>query len=237
MVVPDMGSQISTDEACRRIDAIAPLLLWDVRRLLETRAVMEAGNQLVIQHGLLVGEAAETYNIIQTRLAMMLALDLARVLDVSVGRSKDKQDKASVPILAHHLDRPDVRGRLAKRAEDGIAWFAGVNEQACVDAIDEALELNRNIYADPVGATAIERVRELRTQRLAHSLYDADPARPFYSDLFLLADFARDFVGRVSQAIMAGDRDMSGPELRAMQSAQRFWSGALAGHHLQAAPR
>lgn len=224
---------VSSEEACRRVDAIAPLLLWDVRRLLETRAVMEAGNQIVIERGLVTDERAQTYNILQSRLAMMLAVDLARVLDITEGRSMDQQDKASIPILAHHLERSDVREHLAKRAATGIAWFADEDEKGCATAIDEALELHRKLRADQIGAAAIKKVRELRTQRLAHSLYDAEPAGPFYSDLFLLADFARDFVARVSMAIMAGERDMSTGEQGTLRSARSFWAVALDGSYLR----
>jgi hypothetical protein len=167
---------------------------------------------------------------------MMLAVDLARIFDDSAGRSKDDQDKASIPILAHHLGRADVRAHLEQRAKDCVAWLADVNVSACGAAIDEAVAEYEALRADVNGQAALSRLRELRTQRLAHNLYDKEPSRPMYADLFMLADFARGFVGRVSLAAMAAERDMSCREGDVSEAARAFWAAALRGNLLGPLP-
>jgi hypothetical protein len=219
--------ELTMTEAQRRIDAIAPMLLWDVRRLLDTRSVMDAANRMVIARGLVVGPRAEPYNVIQQRLAMMLAVDLARVFDVSAGKRLDSQDKASIPILAHHLRRADVRASLEERARSWVAWLADENAETCAASIDDALSDYDRLMSSDEGRKALERLRELRTQRLAHSLIDTDPARPFYSDLFMLADFARSFVTRTTSAIMGNSDDLSDREGYLTRSAEAFWAAAL----------
>lgn len=224
--------EVTVIEAQRRIDAIAPMLLWDVRRLRDTRSVMDAANRTVIARGLVVGARAEPYNVIQQRLAMMLAVDLARVFDVSAGKHLDSQDKASIPVLAHHLRRADIRASLEERARNWIAWLADENAETCVECIDHALSDYDRLVSSDEGRTALERVRELRTQRLAHNLFDKDPARPFYSELFMLADFARSFVARTTLAIMGHADDLSDREQHLSRSAEAFWAAALDGSWL-----
>lgn len=225
-------TELAVTEAQRRIDAIAPMLLWDVRRLLDTRSIMDAANRMVIARGLVVGPRAEPYNIIQQRLAMMLAVDLARVFDVSGSRHLDNQDKASIPVLAHHLRRVDIRALLEVRARDGIAWMANVSAEACAASIDRALKDYDQLLSSDEGRTALERLRELRTQRLAHSLFDKDPARPFYSELFLLADFAGTFVSQTTLAIMGNNHDLANRQEDLGRSADAFWAAALDGSWL-----
>jgi hypothetical protein len=203
------------------------MLLWDVRRLLDTRSVMDAANRLVIGRGFVFGALAEPYNVIQNRLAMMLAVDLARVFDVSAGKHLDAQDKASIPVLAHHLRREDVRASLLDRAREWVPWLADENADTCAASINEALNDFDRLLASDVGRAALERLRELRTQRLAHSLIDTDPARPFYSDLFMLADFARSFVTKITLAIMGGGHDLSVREDDLGKSSEAFWAAAL----------
>ena len=48
----------------------------------------------------------------QSALTLKLAMDLARILDLSEGRPAEAQDKASIPVLAALLTRPDVRDGL-----------------------------------------------------------------------------------------------------------------------------
>ena len=45
----------TAEEALRRVDEMTIALLWEVRRLLETRAVMETANQVILEKGIILG--------------------------------------------------------------------------------------------------------------------------------------------------------------------------------------
>lgn len=221
------------DETLRVVDQIVPAILWEVRAQVETRAVMEAGNRIVLDHGMVAGAHAAPYNIIQSRLAMALATDLARTFDASEsGRKADTQQKASIPILVHYLRKPEVREALERRAAGVTAWMANESREACTQALDRAIAAYDVLMADPTLSEAIKRIRDLRTYRLAHYLYHREPDRPMYADLFALIDFAAKFADDVTLPVMAGHRDMTGREEDVGRCALSFWRSALAGHQL-----
>src|SRR4051794_5389688 len=109
---------ISTSEAVRRVEAIVPMLADDVLRAIELHQTMEAANEIV---ALPLRDRrvdwAEPFSIIQNTLSLMLAMNLARIFDVSSTWPLDKQDKASIPILAHHLGQADVQHDLVTKAQ------------------------------------------------------------------------------------------------------------------------
>lgn len=221
-------SSPTAEEALRRVDEITIALLWEVRRLLETRAVMETANQVILEKGIIFGTHATTHQIVQSRLAMALALDLARAFDEDqAGRSLDDQHKASIPILAHHLARPDVRQALHARAKDSLSGVTGEPSQVFRQTLDKALESYAAFRADPLNVAALAKIRDLRTARLAHYLYDQEPSRPFFSDLFLLSDFAKGFVESVAFAVTAAARDMARGEADVAWAARIFWRMSL----------
>jgi hypothetical protein len=72
-----------------------------------------------------------------------LALELARIYDVGAVRRLDEWDKTSIPILAHHLDRADMRGKLRERAR--APHGTERDDKACAEAIDTVTQrLRRN---------------------------------------------------------------------------------------------
>jgi hypothetical protein len=218
----------TAEEALRRVDEITIALLWEVRRLLETRAVMETANQVILEKGIILGAYATTHQIVQSRLAMALALDLARAFDQDqAGRSLDDQHKASIPILAHHLARSDVRQALQARAAASWSGVTGEPAEVFQQTLDRALESYAAFRADPLNVAALAKIRDLRTARLAHYLYDQEPSRPLYSDLFLLSDFAKTFVENVAFAVTAAVRDMANGEAEIAWAARTFWNASL----------
>ena len=44
-------------ETLKAVDKIVPALLWEVRSQVETRAVIEAGNNAVLQHSIVAGHS------------------------------------------------------------------------------------------------------------------------------------------------------------------------------------
>jgi AbiU2 len=222
---------MNTDEALRRVRQIAPMLGDDVRTAVQTHAVLEAANDTIprgVNH-----EFAATFNAIQNALALKLALELAGIFDLSKRPPPEEQDKASVPVLAALLGRPDAQLGLEREAESN--WFPGVahigtigpegpsgeteaalrsleensgsdDRDSCRAAIAEFLGVVGRMVG-PEGA-ALERLRQFRNQRLAHSLFDRAPDQPpKYADLFLLLGLAKDAARHASLAIQGQNRD------------------------------
>ena len=114
---------MDTEEALRRVRRIAPILSDDVRTAVRSHAVLEAAND-TIPRGVKNHEFAATFNAIQNALGLKLALELARIFDLSKRGPPQEQDKASVPVLAALLGRADVQLGLEREAESN--WFPGV---------------------------------------------------------------------------------------------------------------
>jgi hypothetical protein len=182
---------IPVEEALRRVDAILPMLYQDVWIALRLRCVMDAANQIAVPLFEKPSYVGDTLAVVTNSMHVRLALDLARIYDVGTARRLDDQDKASIPILAHHLERIDVREKLCGRAK----WPKGTDEdsKACADALDVATMIKAIMARAPVGP-ALKRLKEFRDRRLAHRLYDKEPEElPTFDDLFLLTNTARTF--------------------------------------------
>lgn len=223
--------EMTVDEAVRRVDAIAPLLLSDVRKLLDGRQVMEVANGLV-QEGAGKGDRAVegvlAFNIVQQSLALSIAFDVARVFDVTANRALDDQDKASLPVLVHHLRKQAVQERLVERARGWVELIADENAEACRAALAQALDAFGAGAESAQGLAAQERIRELRTLRLAHNLFDREPDQlPNYGDLFRLADAAREVVEPAWFAITGGRAELPHREAWVQRAAVPFWTRAL----------
>jgi hypothetical protein len=87
---------MNTDEALRRVRQIAPMLGDDVRTAVQTHAVLEAANDTIprgVNH-----EFAATFNAIQNALALKLALELARIFDLS--KRPPQRNRTKRPFLS-----------------------------------------------------------------------------------------------------------------------------------------
>jgi hypothetical protein len=117
---------MNTEEALRRVRLIAPMLRDEVRTAILSRAILEAANDAIPKGlGGVHTEFAATFNAVQNALALKLALELARIFDLSANRHpSEEQDKASIPVLAALVGRADVQAGLERDAEK--TWFPGV---------------------------------------------------------------------------------------------------------------
>lgn len=86
-------------------------------------------------------------------------MDVARIFDVSERPSREKQDKASILVLAALLGRADVKARLGQTKL--IADFLTIAGQFDIAGSKEK--------------SALGRLRQFRTQRLAHALFNEEP--------------------------------------------------------------
>lgn len=257
---------MDVDEALRRVRLIAPMLRKDVRTAVLSHAAMEASNDL-IPKGMtgLHSEFTDTFGIVQNGLALKLALDLARIFDLSVGGRfpPEEQDKASVQVLAALLMRADVRARLEKEAS---AWFAGVSSigtigmapagaveaalkalgeehrtkdlSDCQAAIGDLLSVVDRLTEDGTEEkVALSRIRQFRNRRLAHSLFDKEPDElPRYSDMNLLLKIAMEVAKHASLAIEGLNTEFEDQAKRARKNADGYAACLLEGLKQKAIP-
>ena len=221
---------MDTTEALRRIRLITPMMRKDVETADLSSLVMEAANNTIPKG--LEGTFTPFTNIYlagQNALTLKLAMDLARIFDLSEGRPAEAQDKASIPVLAALLTRPDVRDGLL---QDAAKWIAGIEighpagspppdvleadpestkeghrsrfGDACQRAITDFLSLAKGLEVkDSDENAALVRIRQFRNRRLAHSLFDQEPdVMPKYADLDPLAEHRE----RNRQTRLAGRR-------------------------------
>ncbi len=230
------ANPVSLDEALRRVKLIVPMLHLDVRTAVLAHAVMEASND-IIPEGMegLHNEFAVTFNAVQQALAMKLALDIARIFDLSSSQKRppETQDQASVLVLTALLKRADVQTALENAAARG--WYPGdeyigvgapsAGFRAAVETIEadhrsEDRMACRQAIKDFLAATAcletsgsieegaLRRIRDFRNRRLAHSLIDKHPdALPQYADLNALLEVAKVAARHAKFAVEGGNID------------------------------
>lgn len=254
-----MAKGMDTSEALRRVRLIVPMLRNDVRTAVLSHTVMEAANE-IIPPGLKGIDCAfvGTYNAIQNALTLKLALDVARIFDVSDPNRypPEGQDKASVQVLAALLGRPDIRSSLEKEAE---CWTAEIeyvgaaesipaevlhsaltstqaglrlqDREACSRTITELLDLAERLsLAEMPECGALVRVREFRNRRLAHSLFDKAPDEmPRYEDLNILVDVAKKAAELASMATEGLNIDFGEQVARDRNEAEGYSRSVLDG--------
>lgn len=179
-----MPKKLPTEEAVRRAIRITPLLAQDTWHTLRSRAALHTAND-VIWAGNFNGPLrfGDTYNVVQNGLALTVALDVARIFDVS---------------------NPD-RYRNLSRLSRVQSHLNSTNHQE-----------------------AASRLREFRTGRLAHHLFDDLPTDlPRFDDLDLLANCARDFVRSAVLAVEGVDRDLGREEEIKREMDREFWDIGL----------
>jgi hypothetical protein len=255
---------MDTEEALRRVKLISPMLRADVARAILSHAIMEAAND-TIPKGMAGTNTifSDTYFGTQNALALKLAMDLARIFDLSEGGrySPEEQDKASILVLAALLRRSDVRTSLEQEAADWLPAAAhlgrfgsappGVIEAALKEAEENHRSNDRDMCRRAVAEllaiagrlelegseerAALQRIREFRNRRLAHSLFDKEPeALPKYNDLNLLLDLAKEAATRSVLAIEGLNIDFSDEARRAERTRKdtqhAFWT--VSGGHL-----
>lgn len=245
-----MGLAVDFKDAIERIEKVLPMLRQDIETAILSHEVMEAQNA-VVPPGLrgYQTDFVQTYNAIQNALVLKLAMDVARVFDFSVGRPVDRQDMASIPVLAMLLDVPGVVDELANRASSwpsGIEWVtddvvdrpSGVetmalemldreqaaNKESCKSALaDLVILVNR--LSNPTSAEfgALSRLKAFRNRRMAHSLFNKEPdSYPKYEDLTLLLEMAKVAVELCSLAVEGLNVDFADLTRRSRENADGY---------------
>jgi hypothetical protein len=105
---------------------------------------------------------------------------------------------------------------------------AKLSEDACRDAIASALEVYKTFETSSDAQHAQNRLRQFRTRRLAHHLFDKEPdALPQINDVLLLANTAREFVRYTVLAIEGKERRLDREQAIKWPVDFEFWGLAL----------
>ena len=114
---------MDAEEALRRVRQIVPMLRVDVTTAIRSHAVLEAANDMVASRELagVNTEFALTFNTMRNALGLKVALDLARIFDLSENRSPEKQEQGVHSGL----------GGPARKARREIRFGAGRGGLVC----------------------------------------------------------------------------------------------------------
>ncbi|WP_091132731.1 hypothetical protein [Microvirga guangxiensis] len=218
----------------RRVEIIVPMLGDDIRYAIEIAETMEAANRIV-PIGLEGREikGASTYATIQNSLALKLALDVARIFDVSDNNiGLDRQDKASIPVLLHHLRKPEISAELIRRSRLWAplpSYISLPAEDTCKAAVELALKRADELETTKA-ANALKRVRQFRTCRLAHMLFGKEiDAYPLYDDLFMLLRIAKSISTAAFLAVEGEITIFAENKRRSRDQGEWFWRRVLDG--------
>jgi len=105
---------------------------------------------------------------------------------------------------------------------------AKLGEGACRDAIASALGVYKTFEASTDGQDALKSLRQFRTSRLAHHLFDKQPDQlPQINDVFLLSEVAREFVLHTVLAIEGKEHRLDREAAIKWPGDVKFWDLAL----------
>jgi hypothetical protein len=249
--------KIDTVDALARVRLISPRLWEDVGTAVFSFVLLNAAND-TIPKGLkgVYTPFERAYLGGQNALSLKLAMDLARIFDLSEGYPAEAQDKASIPVLAALFARPDVQDGLlqdaAKRIADiKIGYIAGslppdvleadlesIKEgyrspfgDACQKAITDFLSLAQGLEVKGSKENAaLVRIRQFRNRRLAHFLFDKKPdALPKYADLDLLLNIAKEATKHASFAVEGHKVDFDDMAQEDRKNADDYYTCVLDG--------
>lgn len=222
-------NKMDPKEGLRRVREIATVLDRSVRWAVQRRGVMDAGNRTVGE--LNTSHGAHAYNILHAALARNLTIDVVAAFDWSPVRSLEKQTKASVPALVHHLRVPDVADQLLafSRRWDGLS--PDQNERDCGDALSRIEKRYSDCCADLEFQDSLSKLRQVRDYRIAHNVFDNEPPEPSYLQLSRILNNAKDFAADGLLAVIGRGQDYEGAEREAASSARDLWTrGLTVGH-------
>ena len=248
---------MDTTEALQRVRLITPMLQKDVQTAILSHAVMEAANETVPKGMKGVNSSfVMPYDAVQNALSLKLAMDIARIFDISKGRPPEQQDKASIQVLAALLQVSGVQQALE---DDAATWYpssahivtvgtapAGLQEeiiksleedcrsesrQECRRALGDflAVAAKLDVQGSPEFG-ALTRIREFRDRRLAHSLFNKEPDElPRYSDLHLLLGAAKQAARHALLAVEGLNIDLEEQAQRDRDNAEGYSACVLDG--------
>jgi hypothetical protein len=248
--------KIDAVDALGRVRLISPRLREDVGTAVVSSILLNAANNTIPKGlGPVYTPFERAYLGGQNALSLKLAMDLARIFDLSVGKNAypaEAQGKASIPVLAALLTRPDVQDGLL---QDAAKWIAGIKigypagspppdvlevveegygsrfSDACQKAITDFLALAQGLEVrDSEENAALVRIRQFRDFRLAHSLFDNEPdALPIYADLELLLSIAKEATKHASFAVEGNNVDLDDMAQEDRRNADDYYACVLDG--------
>jgi AbiU2 len=249
--------KIDAVDALGRVRLISPRLREDVGTAVVSSILLNAANN-TIPNGLgpVYTPFGRAYLGGQNALSLKLAMDLARIFDLSVGKNAypaEAQGKASIPVLAALLKKPDVQDGLLQDAAKCIGGIKIVKigypagspppdvlealeegygsrfSDACQKAITDFLALAQGLEVrDSEENAALVRIRQFRDFRLAHSLFDNEPdALPIYADLELLLSIAKEATKHASFAIEGHNVDFDDVAQEDRKNADEYYGCVL----------
>jgi hypothetical protein len=248
--------KIDAVDALRRVRLISPRLRENVETADVSSILLNAANDTIPKGLKGVGTPFERAFLGgQNALALKLAMDLARIFDLSQGKNAyppEEQTKASIPVLAALLTRPDVQDGLL---QDAAKWIAGIKigylagspppdvleaveegygsrfTDDCQKAITDFLALAQGLEVrDSEENAALVRIRQFRDFRLAHSLFDNEPdALPIYADLELLLSIAKEAIKHASFAVEGLNVDFDDMAQEDRKNADDYYACVLDG--------
>ena len=188
----------------------------------------------------------------QNALALKLAMDLARIFDLSTGKQAyppEEQTKASIPVLAALLRRPGVQEGLAQDAGEGASHIKNVYTAGSLPpgVLEADLESSQREVSQrlPQGGHGLSRSRPAfggggferegrtwpypRVPRLPACSFLVRQALPIYVDLGLLLDVAKEAAKHASLAVEGHDTDFDDLSREDRRNADRYYACVLDG--------
>lgn len=217
---------ISKAEALRRLRRMVRAIDENVRIVLQTEAVLEAGNDLIRAGAGKDRPDAFAYEVIQAGLAMQLALCLARLFDKGAKRFKpNRRELASIPLMMRLVRQQRCRQAVVEAARrwPGQKLTA---EGTCTRAINQMSQAYRSLGTAPL-RSAVRRVKVFRNDQLAHTKLEPSRTKPFFRDLFSLVKVARN-ISQPARLIVEGVHiDLAEDSQVYRKSADRYWKHAF----------
>jgi len=213
--------------ALSRLHDGAERLRLDVNLGLAVWALMETANQEVQEkYKRKVSGAIEAYELVANSLVLRLVLIVSRLFDKSRGPIQ-RQNKASLPVIAHLLGQKRIQRRAVLNAADWDKSGAVVIANASAFLKDFA-----KLRSSARFQASLRRVRAFRDHQVAHNILLEGQRMvelPIYDDVFALLGAACDLSAKAS--IVSGGRNASfrDHEQEYLRQAARFWPAALAG--------
>ena len=219
----------------RRVDAMAALIKRDVDNVIYAAMTIEAANNLQKENNLF---ASRIYHAgVRHGLFLHLAACLARLYDPFSDANwigpwpRNKKEIGSISLLVPLLRQKRCRTVLVERARNWnplMPDLAASNVKTCEREISSAVSVYKKLRSTYRGRKALSSLQKFRNNALAHSLMkDTDGIQ--LSELFFLAEAARDFAHHAIFAVEGKAYDFRNQERIVLKEATEFWSPIFGG--------
>lgn len=221
--------RISRDEAVRRTDRMAELVLRDIRLAIRVRSAFEAANDLVGQSLDQKLDGAFCYNhTVAPSLLIHLATVLARLYDTGTAHKPvNKRYVGSIPLFVHLLQQRRVQKVLISRAAKWTPQFPEFSEAqtaACTTSIVQSIETYKKFRRSTKNRNKLNILRDIRNAEIAHSLMRNIERRSTIKDLRFLYDVALDFSENAIFSVSGHNNGLRNYEQIQFKAAKEFWA-------------